>query len=97
MIFLKEENDSVFEHDAFGLLGLEVVQFGDGNLLPGLALLGGEAERGKNGCKDGAGEENSGEILHGQAIHCAPPSFLAATAGASDSIQASVRFEATNT
>ena len=97
MIFLKEEDDAVLELDTFGLLRLEVVQFGDGNLLPRLALLGGEAEKGKKGSKDGAEEENSVDIIQGQALHFVPPSFLPVAAGASVSIQASVRFEATKT
>ena len=34
MIFLEEEDDAILQLDALGLLGFEVVQLGDGNLLP---------------------------------------------------------------
>ena len=41
VILLEKEHDAVLQFDALGLLRLEVVQLGDGNLLPWLALLGG--------------------------------------------------------
>jgi len=36
VILLEEEDDAVGKFDALGLMGLEVVQLGDGDLLPGL-------------------------------------------------------------
>ena len=41
VVFLEEDDDAVFELDALGLLGFEVVERGDGDFLPGLVLLGG--------------------------------------------------------
>ena len=42
MVFLQEDHDAVFELDAFGLLRMEGVEGRNGDLLPGLGLLGGE-------------------------------------------------------
>ena len=43
VILLQEEHDAVFQFNALGLVGLEVVQLRDGDQLPGLGLLGGES------------------------------------------------------
>jgi hypothetical protein len=61
VIFLKEDHDAVRELDAFGLLGLEVVQFGDGNFLPGFVLLGGDGDGREQGDADGSRYAGSGE------------------------------------
>jgi hypothetical protein len=42
MVLLQKEHNAVLEFNALGLVGLEVVQPGRGNLFPGLGLLGGE-------------------------------------------------------
>ena len=42
VILLEEDHDAILELDAFRLLRMKFVQRGDGNLLPGLGLLGGE-------------------------------------------------------
>jgi hypothetical protein len=49
VIFLQKDHNAVFELDAPGLLRLELVQLGDGNLLPGFFLLGGEGDGGEQG------------------------------------------------
>ena len=40
VILLQEEDDAVLELDSLGLVRLELVQLGNGNLLPWLGLLG---------------------------------------------------------
>ena len=45
VILLQEEDDAVLELNARGLMRFELVQLGDGNLLPGLALLGDRRRR----------------------------------------------------
>jgi len=40
MIFLQKEDDAVFQLNAHGLLRLELVQPGKGNLFPRLGRLG---------------------------------------------------------
>ena len=62
MVFLEEKNDAIFELDALGLLGFEVVKFGDGDLLPGLLLLGREGG-GEEGGQEGDGEDGFGDVL----------------------------------
>ena len=43
VVFLQEDDDAVLELDALGLLRMKGVQRRNGDLLPGLGLLGGEA------------------------------------------------------
>ena len=43
VVFLEEDNNAILQLNAFGLLRLEVVEFWDGDLFPGLRLLGGES------------------------------------------------------
>src|ERR1035438_4389262 len=61
VIFLKKEDDAIRQLDALGLLGLEVVEFGDGDFLPGLVLLGVEGNGREQGDADGSRYGGSGE------------------------------------
>jgi hypothetical protein len=63
MILLQKEDDAVLELNALGLLGMEFVEPGDGNLLPGLALLGVEGIRSEKGDADGSRYRGSGEYV----------------------------------
>ena len=40
VVFLEEDYDAILQLDAFGLVGIELMQLGNGNLFPGFALLG---------------------------------------------------------
>ena len=42
VVFFEEDHDAVLELDALGLLRVELVEFGNGNLLPRFGLLGRE-------------------------------------------------------
>jgi hypothetical protein len=42
VIFLQKNDDAIFQLDAFGLLRVEGVKLWDGDLFPGLGLLGEE-------------------------------------------------------
>jgi hypothetical protein len=62
MILLEKDHDAVFERNALGLLRLEFFQGRDGDLLPGLFLLGGCGESGE---RDQEGEREQEKPPHG--------------------------------